>query len=177
LSSLGVKCQGVDTLALTIDLNLPAPRVIRTLERIAAWRGYPDRLRLDNGPELVSVALAEWAESHGVELDFIEPGKPTQNSFIERFNRTYFYFVRLSPCMHDAMRVSLSCCFKRSIHDGLVKIPQPCLARPFRSSHSACAAIFSPFRHFSPLAPATSPAPLRVTFAGCSSLPGAPSCA
>ncbi len=78
-----------EALGIEIDLNLPAPRVIRTLERIAAWRGYPDRLRLDNGPELVSVALAEWAESHGVELDFIEPGKPTQNSFIERFNRTY----------------------------------------------------------------------------------------
>jgi len=78
-----------EALGIEIDLNLPAPRVIRTLERIAAWRGYPNRLRLDNGPELVSVALAEWAESHGVELDFIEPGKPTQNSFIERFNRTY----------------------------------------------------------------------------------------
>ena len=78
-----------EALGIEIDLNLPAPRVIRTLKRIAAWRGYPDRLRLDNGPELVSVALAEWAESHGVKLDFIELGKPTQNSFIERFNRTY----------------------------------------------------------------------------------------
>lgn len=78
-----------EALSIEIDLNLPATRVIRTLERIAAWRGYPEKLRLDNGPEFISVALAEWAEEHDVLLDFIQPGKPTQNSFIERFNRTY----------------------------------------------------------------------------------------
>ena len=44
-------------------------------------------MRMDNGPELVS--LAQWAEEHGVLLEFIKPGKPTQNAFIERFNRTY----------------------------------------------------------------------------------------
>ena len=81
----------------------PAPRVIRVLDRIAAWRGYPQRLRMDNGPELVSVAMAEWAEDHDVHPDFIQPGKPTQNSYIERFNRTYreevldlYIFSRLS---------------------------------------------------------------------------------
>ena len=49
-------------------------------------RGYPEKLRCDNGPELVSIALAGWAEDHGVHLDFIEPGKPTQNALIESFN-------------------------------------------------------------------------------------------
>jgi transposase InsO family protein len=55
---------------------------------------------MDNGPELVSLALAQWAEEHGVMLEFIKPGKPTQNAFIERFNRTYrteildFYLFR-----------------------------------------------------------------------------------
>src|SRR5690349_2896123 len=76
-------------LAIEVDFNLPAARVVRTLEWIAAVRGYPLKLRLDNGPELVSVALAEWAEEHRVTLEFIKPGKPMQNGFIERFNRSY----------------------------------------------------------------------------------------
>jgi len=92
-----------EALAIEVDTTLPAARIIRVLDRVVAWRGCPAKLRLDNGPELVSVALADWAERHGVELEFIEPGKPTQNSYIERFNRTFrhevldFYiFSRLS---------------------------------------------------------------------------------
>jgi transposase InsO family protein len=64
-----------EALLIETDFNLPAPRVVRELERIAAARGYPRKLRLDNGPELVSIALAEWAEEHGVTLEFIKPGK------------------------------------------------------------------------------------------------------
>ncbi|MFZ5884865.1 MAG: IS3 family transposase [Chloroflexota bacterium] len=78
-----------EALCIEIDLNLPASRVVRSLERIAAWRGYPSKIRMDNGPEFIAVALAEWAEQHEVALDFIEPGKPMQNGFIERFNRSY----------------------------------------------------------------------------------------
>ena len=60
----------------------------------------PDAFNRYHGPELVSLALAQWAEEHGVMLEFIKPGKPTQNAFIERFNRTYrteildFYLFR-----------------------------------------------------------------------------------
>lgn len=78
-----------EALAIEIDFSLPAQRVIRVLDNIALIRGYPMKIRLDNGPEFISLALAEWAEHHEVILEFIEPGKPTQNSFIERFNRTY----------------------------------------------------------------------------------------
>ncbi|MFP3790490.1 IS3 family transposase, partial [Legionella pneumophila serogroup 9] len=78
-----------EVLAIEIDLSLPAQRVIRVLERVVAWRGFPAKLRMDNGPEFISSTLADWAEKHQVALEFIKPGKPTQNSFIERFNRTY----------------------------------------------------------------------------------------
>lgn len=89
-----------EALAIEIDLNIPAQRVVRVLDRIVANRGYPLKMRMDNGPELVSLTLAQWAEDHGVMLEFIKPGKPTQNAFIERFNRTYrteildFYLFR-----------------------------------------------------------------------------------
>lgn len=78
-----------ESLAIEIDTSLPTQRVLRVLDRIAAYRGYPKKLRQDNGPEFISHQLELWAEYHGVQLDFIKPGKPTQNAFIERFNRTY----------------------------------------------------------------------------------------
>lgn len=78
-----------EVLAIEIDFSLPAARVVRVLERVIAWRGYPAKLRMDNGPEFISAALSDWAERHSIKLDFIEPGTPTQNSFVERFNRTY----------------------------------------------------------------------------------------
>lgn len=78
-----------EVLAIEVDLSLPARRVVRVLDRVAAERGYPSKLRVDNGPELTSIHMADWAEENGVQLEFIQPGKPMQNGFIERFNRTY----------------------------------------------------------------------------------------
>jgi len=78
-----------ELLGTEIDTSLPTERVIRTLEQIADWRGYPEYVRVDNGPEFISGKLAAWAERNNVIIDFIEPGKPAQNAYIERFNRTY----------------------------------------------------------------------------------------
>lgn len=64
-----------EVLAIDVDFNLPAARVVRTLERIAAVRGYPLKLRLDNGPELISMKLAKWAEQYNVLLEFIKTTK------------------------------------------------------------------------------------------------------
>jgi len=74
---------------IEVDTSLPASRVTRVLDRIAEERGYPSRLRCDNGPEFIAGRMAEWADAHEVRLDFIEPGKPAQNAYIERFNRTF----------------------------------------------------------------------------------------
>jgi putative transposase len=70
------------------------------LDRIVANRGYLLKMLMDNGPELISLALAQWAEDCSVMLEFIKAGKPTHNAFIKRFNRTYrteildFYLFR-----------------------------------------------------------------------------------
>jgi len=62
---------------------------VRALDQLIEIRGKPQVLRTDNGPEFVGVALSNWAKRHGVELRFIQPGRPMQNGYIERFNRTY----------------------------------------------------------------------------------------
>ncbi len=77
-----------EALRIEIDTSLPSARVIRALNELIELRGKPRRLRLDNGPELISHALAQWARDHLIELCFIQPGTPTQNALIERFNRT-----------------------------------------------------------------------------------------
>jgi len=78
-----------EILTIEVARSLTAERVVAALNRVATWRGYPQKLRVDNGPELTSVKLAAWSEQHGVTLEFIKPGRPMQNGFIERFNRTY----------------------------------------------------------------------------------------
>jgi putative transposase len=74
---------------IEVDVSLPAERVIRVLETAAIGRGLPEKIRRDNGPELISGALSRWAEQRGVKLVHIQPGKPAQNAYIERFNRTF----------------------------------------------------------------------------------------
>lgn len=73
---------------IEVDFSLPALRVMRTLNQIIEWRGKPQAIRGDNGPEYVSGALKIWPRSTTSELQHIQPGKPQQNSYIERYNRT-----------------------------------------------------------------------------------------
>lgn len=75
-------------LGIDVGLSLPSARVIRSLEQIIEWRGKPAAIRCDNGPEYISQRLKDWAEKHQITLLYIQPGKPTQNAYIERFNRT-----------------------------------------------------------------------------------------
>jgi putative transposase len=71
---------------IEVDTSLPGLRVVRVLEDVARQRGYPQAIQVDNGPEFISRVVDQWAFEHGVALHFIEPGKPTQNAFIESFN-------------------------------------------------------------------------------------------
>jgi putative transposase len=75
-------------LTIEVDFSLPSERVVRTLEQIIEWRGKPVAIRCDNGPEYTSAVLQGWAEKNGISLLYIQPGKPQQNAYVERYNRT-----------------------------------------------------------------------------------------
>lgn len=78
-----------EVLHIEISTSLPSVRVIRVLEEIKSWRGLPRQIRVDNGPEFIADKLSEWCADNGVNLQFIQPGRPMQNGYVERFNKTY----------------------------------------------------------------------------------------
>jgi putative transposase len=71
---------------IEVDTSLGGLRVRRVLDRMAIERGLPEAIVVDNGPEFRGRALAAWSEQRGVRLEFIQPGKPVQNAYIESFN-------------------------------------------------------------------------------------------
>jgi putative transposase len=75
-------------LGIEVDFSLPTERVIRSLDRIIEWRGQPASIRVDNGPEYISGKLIAWADKRGISIRHIQPGKPQQNAYVERYNRT-----------------------------------------------------------------------------------------
>jgi putative transposase len=78
-----------EALTIEVDTSLTAERVIRSLEQTIQWRGKPQRIRVDNGPEFISSKLGLWCEERNIHLQFIQPGKPSQNAYIERFNGSF----------------------------------------------------------------------------------------
>ena len=78
-----------EALAMKVDTSINAKRVIRVLNRNAEERRVPREVRVDNGPEFVSNVFALWCQENSVTIKFIQPGKPTQNALIERFNGSY----------------------------------------------------------------------------------------
>ena len=78
-------------LCIDVDFSLPSERVIRSLDQVIEWRGTPTAIRCDNGPEYISATTAEWAKKRGIKIEFIQPGNPQQNAYVERYNRTVRY--------------------------------------------------------------------------------------
>jgi putative transposase len=133
-------------LAIEVGTSIPASRVIRVLSQLVALYGRPDRFRLDNGPELTSQALTEWCGQRGIGLQYIQPGKPVQNAFIERFNRTYreevlnaylFHSTQEAQQLSDAWLVDYN---ERRPHDALGRVPPltylPRVSTPPKSMNS-----------------------------------------
>jgi putative transposase len=102
--TLNVLDEGVrEALDIVIDTSVPGGRVVRTLDRLIEWRGKPDAIRVDNRPEYLSHVSADLCRDNSVKLIYIQPGKPNQNAYIERFNRTYRHGV-LNAYVFESLR-------------------------------------------------------------------------
>ncbi len=86
-----------------VDLSISGERLTHFLDDLATHRGLPQCMVMDNGPELTSRAMFEWAQRTGVELHFIEPGKPVQNAFVESFNGRF-----RDECLNEEWFTSLA---------------------------------------------------------------------
>ena len=78
-----------EALAIEVGTSIPAARVTRVLDELIAVHGRPAAVRVDNGPELLAQTFVDWCDARGVVIQYIQPGKPDQNAYIERFNRSY----------------------------------------------------------------------------------------
>lgn len=78
-----------EALAVDAYFSIGSKRVVNVLERVVKERGKPRMIRVDNGPEFIGSVLSDWCYENEIDLHHIQPGKPNQNSYIERFNRTF----------------------------------------------------------------------------------------
>jgi putative transposase len=118
-----------EALAIEVDVSLPCTRVVAVLDQLVAMHGVPRRIRVDNGPEFIALELQQWCARHHVQLAFIQPGKPNQNAYIERFNRSYrfelldawvFQTVAEVQELSEAWRVRYN---TERAHDALGRVP------------------------------------------------------
>lgn len=78
-----------ECLGIAIHFSLPAIRITQWLDQIALIRSYPNVISVDNRPENISSHFKSWAKLHQISIRYIQLGKPAQNAYIERFNRTF----------------------------------------------------------------------------------------
>jgi putative transposase len=88
---------------ILVDHGISGYRVARARDEVARFRGYPKAIRTDQGPEFTGKALDQWAYRHGVRMKLIQPGKPTQNAFIESFNGKF-----RDECLNEHWFLSLA---------------------------------------------------------------------
>ena len=126
-----------ESLAIEIDTSLPALRVIRTLEQLLERRTKPQIIRVDNGPEFISNRLQQWCDERQIRLQFIQPGKPAQNAFVERNNGSLrkelldaYLFYTLSEVRQMAQEWQQDYNYHRP-HESLGNIPPVEFINPF----------------------------------------------
>ena len=100
---------------IEVDTSITSQRLVRIFEQIRQERPLPQVLRTDNGPEFLGEAFTAWAKANGMAIQYIQPGKPNQNAYIERFNRTYredvldrYLFARLDDVREATWRLLIA---------------------------------------------------------------------
>jgi putative transposase len=116
-------------LAIEVGMSLPSLRVIAVLEELISEHGPPRALRVDNGPELTAIALTRWCAQRQIAVQYIQPGKPQQNAYIERFNRSYrtevldAYLFDSLAAVREVTAAWLLCYNTERPHDSLGRVP------------------------------------------------------
>lgn len=129
-----------ECLAIEVDTSLPASRLIRVLDRLKVERGLPRQIRLDNGPELIAGEFVDWCVDNEINLAYIQPGKPQQNGFAERFNGTFrreflnAYLFEDLPQVRDMAWVWMMDYNEERPHDSLGKLPPAMYRRKLENS-------------------------------------------
>lgn len=96
-----------EAIAIEVAHSMPAVRVTGLLEQIICEQGKPKCIRVDNGPEFISKEFNSWCNHNGIKIQYTQPGRPMQNGYIERFNRSFRESILDAYLFEDVMQVQL----------------------------------------------------------------------
>ena len=118
-----------EALHIEVDFSLTSSRIVWVLNHLINKKGKPKKMRMDNGPEFVAKIASRWSQMHEIEFQYIQPGKPTQNAFIERFNGSYrrgvlnkYIFENIDQ-VREQTQIWIDDYNNHRPHDALGKIP------------------------------------------------------